>query len=213
MVVSFPGTDGRPAGRRRSTATSPIRGFTVSTKSPQAIGLGALAMLAVGCVGSTEGELVETHEIVTESPYCKVVYETTSTSRDFTATVTITNKADAIERWDLTWTVPSTFQKVTKVWDAGAHEVDGILTATALESATGLASGASVTFGFSGTVDGQLSLPTEFALAGRSCGGDAQPEVGSLAAVACSAARTWAAGAWFPTGSVVRYTNGQYYIA
>src|SRR5688572_3185537 len=172
MVVSFPGTEGRPAGCRRSTATPRIQRFIVSMSSPKAFGLGALVVLAVGCVGSTEGELTETHEIVTESPYCKVVYETVSTSRDFTATVTVTNKAEALERWDLSWTVPSTFQKVTKVWAAGAHEVDGILTVTAPVETAGLAAGASVTFGFSGSIDGPLSLPQEFALSGRSCGGD-----------------------------------------
>jgi predicted chitinase len=182
------------------------------SKLSKAISLGSVVLFA-GCVGAAEDQ-PETQRFETESEFCKVVYETHSASREFTTTVTITNKGDAIEAWDLAWSMPSSFQKVTNVWDAATHQVDGIVTATAPAAAPGLAAGASVTFGFSGELDGPMSIPAEFALAGRSCGANEEaPSVGVLAATACSAARTWAAGVWFPTGSVVRYRDGKYYVA
>ncbi|MFI9722063.1 glycoside hydrolase family 19 protein [Streptomyces sp. NPDC052396] len=39
------------------------------------------------------------------------------------------------------------------------------------------------------------------------------PSATASAAGRCDSAANWTAGSWYPAGSVVRYTNGQYYIA
>ncbi|MEU6534709.1 glycoside hydrolase family 6 protein [Streptomyces sp. NPDC047000] len=89
----------------------------------------------------------------------------------FTAAVTITNNAAAKSSWSLKWSYAGN-QKVTSYWNSKISQSGTAVTAANETYNGGLATGASVSFGFNGSYSGTNAAPTTFTLDGVTCNVD-----------------------------------------
>ncbi|MGB2567002.1 cellulose binding domain-containing protein [Micromonospora citrea] len=110
---------------------------------------------------------------------CRVDYRVSSEwSGGFNADVTVTNLGDAINGWKLTWTFTGG-QQVTQAWNASIPSGTSNITATNVSYNAAVASGGSVSFGFTGSTSGANPSPTTFALNGTTCTGAPAPTTGT----------------------------------
>ena len=107
---------------------------------------------------------------------CRVDYAVTSQwPGGFTASVTLTNLGDPLNGWQLTWSFTAG-QRVTQLWN-GSYTQDGSQVTVTNASWNGsLATGASTSFGFNGSLAGTSNpAPAGFTLNGTACTGAAPP--------------------------------------
>lgn len=132
---------------------------------------GALAGLCLAAAGTSA---VLAAGPAAAAPACGVDYRVDQWATGFTAQVTVTNGATALSSWTLSWHYAGT-QAVTSAWNATVHQSGTAVTAESLSYNASLPAGGTVTFGLQGTYSGTNPVPTDFALNGVSCGGDAPP--------------------------------------
>jgi hypothetical protein len=87
------------------------------------------------------------------------------------ATVNVTvknNGASAVNGWTLAWTFPGS-QKITNLWNGGYTQTGAAVTVKNAAHNGAIASGASVSFGFTLSYSGVNTKPAEFTLNGISC--------------------------------------------
>jgi Cellulose binding domain len=108
------------------------------------------------------------------SSTCTASYQLNQWSGGFTAQVQVTNNGTALSGWTVTWTFSGN-QQITSAWNAQVTQSG--TAATALNEAYNatVPAGGSIQFGFQGTFTGSNDTPTNFALNGSSCGGNATP--------------------------------------
>ncbi|MET8487349.1 xyloglucanase [Streptomyces tendae] len=101
---------------------------------------------------------------------CEVTYTVTNQwSGGFQADVRLTNTGtSAWNGWSLDWSFPGD-QKVTQMWNAEHTQSGTSVTARNVGWNAGVAPGASVGFGFTGSWSGTNAEPEGFAVAGRAC--------------------------------------------
>ncbi|KOV82815.1 cellulase family glycosylhydrolase [Nocardia sp. NRRL S-836] len=100
---------------------------------------------------------------------CRVEYSVTSQwDGGFTAGVGVTNLGAAVDGWELSWEWPSGQQTGT-AWNARVTETDTAVVAQDAGYNARIATGATVTFGFSGTWADANTAPLAFSLNGVSC--------------------------------------------
>jgi hypothetical protein len=102
---------------------------------------------------------------------CQATYTIGSQwSGGFTASVSITNLGSAVTSWTAGWTFPGN-QQVTQLWN-GAVSQSGANVSVANESYNGsVATNATVTFGFNGSVTGSNAAPAQLTFNGTVCTG------------------------------------------
>ena len=124
------------------------------------LGIGVVAVGAPGAMAATSG--------------CTVAYSVGNNwAGGFQAGVTITNNGPAISSWTLAFTFPED-QQVTNGWN-GVFTQTGQVVQIANQSYDGaLATGGSVTIGFTGNVGPNNDAPTYFTVNGFACNGAAQ---------------------------------------
>jgi lysophospholipase L1-like esterase len=106
---------------------------------------------------------------------CSVTYKVTSQwAGGFGADVAITNLGDAVTNWTLGWTLAAG-QGVTQAWNAGVTVTGTTATATNVSYNGAVASGASVSFGFTGSWSGSNPVPSSFSFNGVTCGTPQSP--------------------------------------
>ncbi|MFJ4807613.1 cellulose binding domain-containing protein [Streptomyces longwoodensis] len=101
---------------------------------------------------------------------CTVTYKVTNQwSGGFQADVQLTNSGTgAWSGWSLGWTFADG-QKVSQVWNAEHTQTGAAVTVKNVGWNAGVAAGASVGFGFTGSWSGTNTKPTAFTLGGRTC--------------------------------------------
>jgi endoglucanase len=109
----------------------------------------------------------------------------------FQAGITITNNGAAISSWTLAFTFPND-QVVSDGWDATYTQNGQDLTAVSESYNGALATGGSVTIGFTGTVGATNDVPTYFTVNGYACNGATQ--VPSVAITSPAAGADYAPG-------------------
>jgi hypothetical protein len=113
---------------------------------------------------------------------CRVAYSVPSQwAGGFSANVAVTNLGDAINGWRLTWTF-SAGQQISQAWNATTTQSGGQVTATNASWNAGIATNATVSFGFNGTFTTSNPVPTAFAVNGVACTGTAIPTTGPTTA-------------------------------
>jgi hypothetical protein len=106
---------------------------------------------------------------------CSVNYSVTSQwSSGFGANVTVTNLGDPVNGWTLTWSYPAG-QQVTQAWNATVSQSGSQVTTRNVSYNAGIATNASVAFGFNGSWTGSNPAPASFALNGTTCTGSVGP--------------------------------------
>lgn len=109
---------------------------------------------------------------------CTVAYVVTGEwPGGFGANVTITNLGDPISAWSLDWSY-SGGQTVTQRWNAEVTQSGQQVTARNVGWNGSLATGATVSFSFSGARTSTNPVPTVFTLNGTACGGGVSPAAG-----------------------------------
>jgi len=123
---------------------------------------------------------------------CTVAYSVVNSwPGGFQAGITITNDGAAITSWALAFTFPDD-QVVSNGWDATYTQNGQDLTVTSESWNGALATGASTTIGFTGTVGSTDSVPTYFTVNGFACNGATQ--VPSVELTSPSAGATYTPG-------------------
>ncbi|MEU3255534.1 cellulose-binding domain-containing protein [Streptomyces sp. NPDC006997] len=105
---------------------------------------------------------------------CRVDYTVNEWTGGYTAQIKVTNLGAAVSGWRLTWTYTGD-QKVTSAWNASVTQTGASVVAADAGWNGALATGGSAEFGLQGTWAAADPAPTDFALNGVSCGGDATP--------------------------------------
>nr|MDT0659768.1 non-reducing end alpha-L-arabinofuranosidase family hydrolase [Micromonospora sp. DSM 115978] len=109
---------------------------------------------------------------------CRVDYSVTSQWQSgFGANVTITNLGDPISGWTLTWSYTAG-QRITQAWNTAVTQSGGQVTARNVSYNAGIATNASVAFGFNGSWSGSNPAPAGFTLNGTVCTGGVNPTTG-----------------------------------
>jgi endoglucanase len=131
---------------------------------------------------ASSGPDVEASEV-----FCIVDYEVTNEwPGGFGARVTVINTSGPREDWVLAWQFDGG-QEITESWEAQVEQDGAQVTAAAPSWSTTLADGASASFGFNASWEGENPVPTAFALDGDGCavrddasgaGDDADDEAG-----------------------------------
>lgn len=121
----------------------------------------AAAMAAVIVASPVSGQAAD-------APACVVGYQVDQWSNGFVAQVKVTNNAAPIDGWTLTWTFAGD-QRVTSGWSADVTQSGKVVTVKNQAHNGGIATGASVQFGFQATFQGANEMPTDFALNGVRC--------------------------------------------
>jgi endoglucanase len=136
-------------------------------------GRAACALSLAGAVLAGPGVLAAPDAAAATSP-CTVAYTTVNNwSGGFQASVSITNNGPAISNWSLAFAFPND-QQVTNGWN-GVFTQNGHVLVVASQSYNGaLATGASATIGFTGSVSAVNVAPGYFTLNGYACNGAAQ---------------------------------------
>jgi aryl-phospho-beta-D-glucosidase BglC (GH1 family) len=131
-------------------------------KGPLAAGIVATAVAAAGLIAGTDAYA---------AAGCRVNYTVTAQwPGGFTANVEVTNLGDPINGWNLVWAFPSG-QRVTQMWNANYTQPASTVTATNVSYNAGIATNATVPFGFNGSWSGANTAPASFALNGVTCTG------------------------------------------
>lgn len=91
-----------------------------------------------------------------------------------TAAVSVTNTGDALSTWQLEWSFAGG-EKVSQGWNATVTQSGAAVTAKNLSYNGTLASGASTSFGFNATGNGNSAVPATFKLNGVACNGATGP--------------------------------------
>ncbi|GAB3841335.1 cellulose binding domain-containing protein [Micromonospora andamanensis] len=95
---------------------------------------------------------------------------TTDWGNGYLATVDITNNADtAIDGWTLTWTWPTTWQRVGSGWSANWEQVGSTVRVTGNDDNRRIPAGGTTSAGFVGEYSGPNVTPTAFRLNGALC--------------------------------------------
>jgi hypothetical protein len=124
------------------------------------LGLGGAAVSPPGAVAATST--------------CTVAYSVGNNwVGGFQAGVTITNNGPAIANWTLAFSFPND-QQVTNGWSGVFNQNGQVLQVTNQNFNGALATGASATIGFTGTVGATNAIPTYFTVNGFACNGAAQ---------------------------------------
>jgi hypothetical protein len=123
---------------------------------------------------SLGGAVVGAPGVAAATSTCTVAYSMgNSWAGGFQAGVTITNNGPAISNWTLAFTFPND-QQVTNGWN-GIFTQHGQVLQVASQNYNGaLATGASATIGFTGSVGATNATPTYFTVNGLACNGAAQ---------------------------------------
>ncbi len=105
--------------------------------------------------------------------YCQVTYTVTNQwSGGFTANLTVQNTGtSAWSSWTLTWSFPSSNQKVSSGWNGSFSQSGQNVTVTNLSYNGSVAVNGSVNPGFNGTWSGSNPVPTSFSVNGNACNG------------------------------------------
>ncbi|GHB20973.1 MULTISPECIES: glycoside hydrolase family 6 protein [Streptomyces] len=88
-----------------------------------------------------------------------------------TASVSVTNKGDALSSWQLEWSFGGG-EQVSQGWNAAVTQSGSAVTAKNVSYNGSLATGASASFGFNATGNGNSTVPATFKLNGVTCNGD-----------------------------------------
>jgi polysaccharide lyase-like protein/cellulose binding protein with CBM2 domain len=108
------------------------------------------------------------------APACVVGYSVDQWSGGFVAQVTVTNNAAPINDWTLAWTFAGD-QHVTSGWSADITQSGKAVAARNQGFNGGIATGASVQFGFQATFQGGNDTPADFTLNGVGCNDTSPP--------------------------------------
>ncbi|NUT47317.1 MAG: hypothetical protein HOV94_08390 [Saccharothrix sp.] len=104
---------------------------------------------------------------------CRVDYAVTGQWQGgFQATVKITNVGDALSGWSLGFDFPDAGQRLVQGWSATWAQSGNHVAAASQGWNGSLATGASTSIGFVGSVTGANPAPTKFALNGVACNAD-----------------------------------------
>ena len=103
---------------------------------------------------------------------CRVDYSVNKWSGGYTAQIKVTNLGPAVDSWRLTWTYAGD-QQVTSAWNSAVTQTGRSVVAASLGWNGALSTGGSAEFGLQGTWRSADPDPSDFALNGVSCGGDA----------------------------------------
>ncbi len=95
-------------------------------------------------------------------------------SGGFTASVSVTNLGDPVTSWTITWTFPGN-QQITQIWNATNTQSGENVTAANVGYNGSVATNASVTFGFNGSVAGTNTAPAQLSFNGTACTGSVTP--------------------------------------
>ncbi|MFI1992948.1 non-reducing end alpha-L-arabinofuranosidase family hydrolase [Actinoplanes sp. NPDC020271] len=110
---------------------------------------------------------------------CSVNYAVSSQWQGgFNADVSITNLGDALSGWTLTWAYGNG-QTVTQAWNATVTQSGSAVTAKNVSYNGAVATGGTVSFGFTGAWSGANAVPASFALNGVACTGGTVPSPSS----------------------------------
>ena len=102
---------------------------------------------------------------------CSVTYTVTSQwPGGFGANVSIANLGDPVNGWTLTWSYPAG-QQITQAWNATVSQSGSQVTARDVSYNAGIATNATVAFGFNGSWTGTNPAPAGFTLNGTACTG------------------------------------------
>ncbi|KPC81154.1 MULTISPECIES: glycoside hydrolase family 6 protein [Streptomyces] len=88
-----------------------------------------------------------------------------------TAAVSVTNTGAAVSAWQLEWSFTGS-EKISQGWNAAVSQSGAAVTAKNLSYNGALATGASASFGFNATGNGNSAVPATFKLNGVTCNGD-----------------------------------------
>jgi cellulase/cellobiase CelA1 len=87
----------------------------------------------------------------------------------FKGDVTVTNTGGAINGWTVTWTFPTTAQRITQLWNGSFTQTGANVTVRNLSYNNLIPTGGSVNFGFLSNWSGTNPVPTVFTLNGLRC--------------------------------------------
>ncbi|WP_112134297.1 cellulase family glycosylhydrolase [Glycomyces dulcitolivorans] len=122
----------------------------------------AVALLTTSLLGAVSAQAAQG---------CEVDYEVTGQwPGGFIADVEVTNLGEPVDGWSLEWPWPDG-QRVTGMWNARHTGSGETATAESLGYNKKIATGASTSFGFTGSWSGENTDPTGFRLNGRLCDG------------------------------------------
>jgi hypothetical protein len=103
---------------------------------------------------------------------CRVDYAVTNQwSGGFQASVTLTNVGDPLNGWTLGFSFPDTGQKLTQGWSATWAQSGTAVTAANASWNGSVATGGTVSLGFTGTFTGANPPPTQFTINNTACTG------------------------------------------
>jgi endoglucanase len=163
-----------------------------------------LALLAAGAAGA----VAAAGQAAAATSTCTVAYSVVNSwPGGFQAGITITNDGAAITSWTLAFTFPDD-QAISDGWDGTYAQAGQNVTVTSESWNGSLATGASTTIGFTGTVGATNDAPAYFTVNGYACNGAAQaPSVqitspASGASVTPGSSLTITASASEPTATI-----------
>src|SRR5688572_3620356 len=103
---------------------------------------------------------------------CRVDYAVTNQwSGGFQASVTLTNVGDPLNGWTLRFSFPDTGQKLTQGWSATWAQSGTAVTAANASWNGSVATGGTVSLGFTGTFTGANPSPAQFTINNTACTG------------------------------------------
>ncbi|MFJ2296596.1 glycoside hydrolase family 6 protein [Streptomyces sp. NPDC087894] len=103
---------------------------------------------------------------------CKVDYKIQNQwNGGLTAAVSVTNTGDALTGWQLEWSFAGG-ETISQGWNATVSQSGSAVTAKGLSYNAALANGASASFGFNATGNGNSAVPATFKLNGVTCNAD-----------------------------------------
>src|SRR6185437_12563330 len=106
---------------------------------------------------------------------CQASYSISSQwSGGFSANVSITNLGSPVTSWTATWMFSGN-QQITQIWNATDTASGENVTATNVSYNGSVATNASVTFGFNGSVSGTNAAPAQLSFNGTACTGSVTP--------------------------------------
>ncbi|WP_433373035.1 cellulose-binding domain-containing protein [Actinoplanes sp. CA-142083] len=134
---------------------------------------------------------------------CRVAYTVPNQWQGgFQASVTVTNLGDPLNGWTLGFTFPDASQKVGQGWSATWSQSGQSVTAVAASWNGSVASGGTVSVGFTGTFGTANPVPTVFSVNGVSCTGSTTPSTSPPTSPTTSAPPS--GNVWNPPSSLVQ---------
>lgn len=134
------------------------------------------------------------------SAACSVAYQVNQWTGGFTADVTVTDTGAALTAWTVSWSFADG-QQITSGWNAQVTQTGTAVSAANKAYNGSVAAGGTIDFGFQGTWSGTNAAPTDFALNGVACAGDATGTTATATATATTTATATATGTATPTGT------------